>query len=350
MDVLTELKQNLVCPRHRIRLNPSPELLAHGGVPFSDGDLKCLQGCQWRIERGIPRFVSPRTYASGFGYQWQRYPKTQLDSYTGHHYSRERLERCLGGAVDTLKGKAVLECGAGAGRFTEILAPECEALVSLDLSSAVEANLRNCSVHKPYMLLQADINQSPLPYGAFDVVVCLGVIQHTPFPEQTIASLARHVKPNGMLVIDHYTVKSIFSKMGQFLTVGYPIRAVLKRVSRLRPDLALEISAHLTAICDPIRRHTCRIHSLDGFISRLLPSACYYTTFPGVDPRIIYEWNELDTHDKLTDWFKHFRSPDQIRRCLEHLGFEDIYCTYGGNGVEARGLYRVQGNLGNRSI
>jgi SAM-dependent methyltransferase len=260
----------------------------------------------------------------------------------GHHLSRERLERCLGAAVGTLKAKAVLECGAGAGRFTELLAAECEALVSLDLSSAVEANLRNYTARKPYLLLQADINHSPLPFGVFDVVVCLGVIQHTPSPEQTIASLAQHLKPNGLLVIDHYTVKSIVHRLGQFFTLAYPLRAILKRLSRIRPDLALEICALLTAICDPIRKRTCRIHWLDRVVSRLLPSACYYAIYPEVDPRIVYEWNKLDTHDKLTDWFKHFRSPEEIRRCLEHLGFEDISSTYGGNGVEARGLYRMR--------
>ena len=218
MDVLTELKQNLVCPRHFTRLGLPPAFLAHSGVPFEDADLTCPEGCKWHVERGIPRFVPATTYASGFGYQWQRYPKTELDSYTGQHHSRERLERCLGGPVRTLKGKVVLECGAGAGRFTELLVDECEALVSLDLSSAVEANLRNCSGRKPYLLLQADINQSPIPAGTFDVVVCLGVIQHTPSPEQTIASLAQHLKPNGLLVIDHYSVKSMYNRVGQFLS------------------------------------------------------------------------------------------------------------------------------------
>src|SRR2546423_1146834 len=156
MDVLAELKQKVLCPRHRTRLNSTPAFSANRGVPFKDGDLTCPEGCRWRIERGIPRFVSPGTYASGFGYQWQRYQTTELDSYTGHHHSRERLERCLGGPVGMLKGKAVLECGAGAGRFTDLLVAECEALISLDLSSAVEANLRNCTDRKPYLLLQAD--------------------------------------------------------------------------------------------------------------------------------------------------------------------------------------------------
>jgi 2-polyprenyl-3-methyl-5-hydroxy-6-metoxy-1,4-benzoquinol methylase len=60
-------------------------------------------------------------YTTGFGEQWKTYARTQLDSYTGRPISRDRLERCLGAPVETLKGQRVLEVGAGAGRFTELL-------------------------------------------------------------------------------------------------------------------------------------------------------------------------------------------------------------------------------------
>ena len=166
MDALTEFQQNLLCPGHRTKLNLPAGFSEQRGVPFKDGDFTCSEGCTWRIERGIPRFVPATTYASGFGFQWQRYQKPQLDSYTGLHHSLERLERCLGGPIGMLRGKAVLECGSGAGRFTEHLLAECDALVSLDLSSAVEANLKTCAGRKPYLLVQADINQSPLPARA----------------------------------------------------------------------------------------------------------------------------------------------------------------------------------------
>ena len=123
---------------------------------------------------------------------------------------------------------------------------------------------------------------------------------------------------------------------------------MLKRLSRIRPVLALKICALVTAFCDPIRKRTCRIRWLDRVVSRLLPSACYYADYPQVDPGIVYEWNELDTHDKMTDWYKHFRSAEDIRRCLEDLGFEDISSTYGGNGVEARGVYRQRNAIRSR--
>jgi SAM-dependent methyltransferase len=252
-----------------------------------------------------------------------------------------RLERCLGTPLEALKGKTVLEVGCGAGRFTELLIDHCEFLVSMDLSNAVDANLDNCSGKRPYLLIQADQSRSPVPLRLFDVVICLGVIQHTPSPETTIESLAKHLKPGGLLVIDHYTLQHSLSRLGQYLSVGYPLRAVLSRVS---PALGLRATITLTAICDPIRKQTCKVPWLDRVAARLFPTACYYPLYPELHPAITYSWNELDTHDGLTDYYKHFRSPEQIRACLTGLGLVDVWCSTGGNGVEARArLSEVEG-------
>ena len=154
--------------------------------------------------------------------------------------------------------------------------------------------------------MQGDINASPLPKQFFDVVVCLGVIQHTSNPEQTISNLASHVKRGGSLVIDHYT-RERDSKTGRFLSyfdyldMAYPIRELLRR---MKPERAIRVTKRLTAICDPIRRQTSKVLWADRIARRLLPIACYYNKFPDVDPKIVYEMNELDTCDWLTDYYK----------------------------------------------
>lgn len=329
---IREITSHLSCPTHAIPL-AVPATMADAGVPWPAGELTCASGCRFPVEGGIPRFTQRDHYANAFGLQWRRYQKTQLDSYTGSTISRTRLERCLGAPLSSLAGKTVLECGAGAGRFTEWLIDAAGTLVSLDLSNAVDANLKNCAGKRPYLLVQADMNKTPLPKKFFDVVLCLGVLQHTPSPEASIASLADHVKPGGILVIDHYASRPGLGAAGQYLTVGFPLREVLKR---LAPETGLKATIALTAICDPIRKRTSRYPTLDLLASRLLPTACYYGTFPELPARIVREWNELDTHDGLTDWYKHRRSPEQIDRYLQSLGLETELCARGGNGVEAR--------------
>ena len=195
--------------------------------------------------------------------------------------------------------------------------------------------MKNCGGRDPYLLMQADINRSPLPKRSFDVCICLGVLQHTPSPEQTIRSLVEHLKPGGLLVIDHYTRHWGPLAISNYLTLSFPLRQVLKR---LGPEAGLRATIALTAICDPIRKRTCRVHWLDRFVSRLFPTICYYQDFPGVDPRIVYEMNELDTHDGMTDFYKHRRTHAQIEDYLKSLGLTQVECEKGGIGVEARAI------------
>src|SRR5262249_50913498 len=127
-----------------------------------------------------------------------------------------------------------------------------------------------------------------------------------------------------------------FGTVSRFLSMTYPLEAILKR---LNSELSLKITIMLTAICNPIRKRTCKVPWIDRIASRIFPSACYYNSYPLLDPDVIYEWNELDTHDKLTAYYRHFRTSEEIHSCLEHLGFQDIKCGVGGNGVEARAIY-----------
>lgn len=156
-----------------------------------DGDrLSCQAGHSIAVRSGIPRFVGGNTYADAFGEQWIRFPKTQLDSYTGLPISRSRLRRCLGEDLwAKLPGCRILECGCGAGRFTEVLLAEGANVVSVDLSEAVEANAANCGLNRSHAIAQADIENLPFRPQSFDAVLCLGVLQHTPDPEESLASL-----------------------------------------------------------------------------------------------------------------------------------------------------------------
>lgn len=331
---IRDITSRMTCPAHATVLTV-PAAMADAGVPWPSGELTCARGCRFPVIEGIPRFTERDHYANAFGLQWQRYQKTQLDSHTGAPISKERLERCLGGPLSMLAGKTVLECGAGAGRFTEHLVAHAGTLVSLDLSSAVDANVKNCTGagQRPYLLVQADMNKSPLPRQAFDVVLCLGVLQHTPSPEQSMTSLAEHVKPGGILVVDHYASRPGIGSLGQYLSVGFPLREVLKR---LDPETGLKATRAISAVCDPIRKRTSKFPLLDLAVSRVLPTASYYGAFPALSDDAIREWNELDTHDGLTDWYKHRRSPAQIEDHLRSLGLWPEMCARGGNGVEAR--------------
>ena len=292
--------------------------------------LSCANGHSYPLVDGIPRFVGRRTYADHFGAQWNRYRETQLDSYTGKPITADRIRRCVGEELwNSLAGKTVLECGCGAGRFTEVLLGRGANVCSVDLSSAVEANAANFSIGRAHRIAQADIVRLPFAPRQFDLVFCLGVVQHTPDPERTIEALYNQVKTGGALVIDHYTYD-----VGWCTRPAPLVRQVLKR---LPPAAAMRVTERLVKLYLPLYKAVLPSRTARLLVHHISPITCYYTSIPDLDDCLQYEWALLDTHDTLTDWYKHRRTRGQIQRTLARLGLEDVWCEYGGNGVEARG-------------
>ncbi len=298
-------------------------------LPDSANALLCDAGCSYPVVNGIPRFVSSDNYSAAFGSQWKKYRLTQLDSYTGVPISETRLARCMGDTLwSDLRGKHVLEAGCGAGRFTEVLLAKGAVVTSIDLSDAVEANQDNFPQNGLHRIAQADIMALPFGPQQFDVVMCLGVIQHTPNPERTIEALYKQVKPGGWLVIDHYTYNLLYyTKMAPYF------RMVMRR---LPPERGLVWSEYLVDRLLPVHKRLQQARLLHFLFSRLSPVLCYYRAYPELNDQLQHEWALLDTHDGLTDWYKHFRTCEQIERALKALGAGEITTSYGGIGVEAR--------------
>lgn len=69
------------------------------------------------IVNHVPRFVLSENYADNFGFQWNRFRQTPLDSDSGVPISRDRLMLTLGLKGEELTCKHVLDVGCGAGTF-----------------------------------------------------------------------------------------------------------------------------------------------------------------------------------------------------------------------------------------
>jgi 2-polyprenyl-3-methyl-5-hydroxy-6-metoxy-1,4-benzoquinol methylase len=316
----------MVCPFDHLPLEPNGKNAA---------ELDCPDGHGYPVRQDIPRLLAAESnYADAFGEQWREYRLTQLDSYTKTTLSKDRLKRCMGQDLwDQLSQSGrleVLEAGCGAGRFTEVLLQLPGASVtSTDLSFAVEPNQINFPQSEQHRIIQCDINQMPFLDEQYDVVICLGVVQHTKSPERTIADLYQQVKPGGWLVIDHYTHSlSHYTKLAEWL-----VRPVLKRLS---PARGVAITRSLTRTFFPLHRAVRNYKYMQYVLSRFSPLLTYFHAFPELNDEQQYEWAELDTHDYLTDYYKRVRSLGSIRATLESLGAENIWLDKGGNGVEAR--------------
>jgi len=309
-------------------LFPYSSPVTHKELNLAGEHLVNSDGESFTVVNGIPRFVPQENYASAFGLQWKTYAKTQLDSFSNTSITQDRLERCLGMPISGLKDKTVLEVGAGAGRFTELLVKGGGLIHSIDLSVAVDVNKENIGNAPNYQIAQASVYDIPYSDNLFDYVVCLGVIQHTPDPEKTIKCLFEKVKPGGVLVIDHY-----IWRIGYYSTLTPIFRAILKE---MKPEKSQRIVNNLVDFFFPIHWNLKDRGIINWLVHRVSPLIVYIREFPEQDRQFHYEWSKLDTYDQLTDYYKHLRSMDDIRKTLEGLNGKNIWLNKGGNGVEAR--------------
>ena len=282
-----------------------------------------------KVINEIPRFVNDDNYASAFGEQWKLYRLTQLDSYTKSTITYDRMKRCMGIKMfESLRNKLVLEAGCGAGRFTEILLEQGAYVSSFDLSNAVDANVINFPINERHRVFQADINDLPFQDEQYDIVLSMGVIQHTPNPEETIFNLFKQVKPGGWLVLDHYTYR-----LSHYTKTTELFRFFLKR---MEPHKGLIATAQITNFFFPFHKAFRKFYLLQSILSRISPVHSYYFAYPQLSHEDQYKWALLDTHDSLTDWYKHLRFKGQILKLLRSIGGKEIYCEYSSHGIDAR--------------
>jgi SAM-dependent methyltransferase len=301
-------------------------------IKVHDNQISSKSGKVYEITDGIPRFVEKSNYSDDFGFQWKKFSKTQLDSYTGLKITEDRLKRCLGEPLDSLKNKLILEAGSGAGRFTEILLKQGGNVHSFDYSSAVDANAINNGDKDSLTLVQADIRKIPFEKNKYDFVICLGVLQHTPNPEESIKSLWNMVKPGGRLIIDHY----IFS-WRTFLPppIGQALGIYRKIVLSLQSSKRFKFVKRLVDFWFPFHWTFRNNFIMTRLLRRLSPVIFHYEYLTLKDKDMYYQWSLLDTHDSTTDYYRHTRTKLQIKKFLMSLEAKQISVNEGGNGIEA---------------
>jgi 2-polyprenyl-3-methyl-5-hydroxy-6-metoxy-1,4-benzoquinol methylase len=315
-----------ICPR--CKQAPLVERVVSGAECGPDGaiaEFACAE-CAHAVPvvRGVARFVTDDEYAGSFGFQWNRFRQTQLDSYTGIPLSRNRLFHVTDWPT-RMEGQVVLEAGSGAGRFTEVLASTGAAVWTFDLSAAVDANYANQGHQSNVTIFQGSIYEIPFPPASFDKVICLGVLQHTPDPDKSFASLARMVKPGGELAVDVYS-----NRLASVLSWKYILRPITTRVPQ---EKLFQWVVRLVDLLLPCAVFVRRIGGRFG--ARMIPILQY--SHWGLPPELNRQWAILDTFDMYSPAHDHPRSEAQVRKWFEDAGFVQIVAGPGPNGVIGRG-------------
>jgi 2-polyprenyl-3-methyl-5-hydroxy-6-metoxy-1,4-benzoquinol methylase len=294
-------------------LNRDTEIIA--------GTLEC-RSCAFQVpvEDGIPRFVPRRSYADSFGLQWNRWRSEQLDSANDFSLSSDRLFSETGWSPEWLKGKLILDAGCGAGRFVDVASSAGARVVGVDLSSAIDATRRSLGPRPNVDLVQASILDMPFKAGIFDGAYCIGVVQHTPRPEETIRQVISRVRPEGLVAFTIYERRRwtrLYSKywLRPFTTRLSP-RALLTLVSVLMPVLFI------------LSEITFRIPGVGKIARFVIPVANYVGAnehrSPGLSIHTRYTWAVMDTFDMFAPAYDHPMTENEVRGVLREAGVDGI--------------------------
>jgi SAM-dependent methyltransferase len=310
----TELLDLLRCPQ-------SGQILEVVECIYKDGEIQSgwlvsQDGLhRYPIRDCVPRFVPESNYSDSFGLQWNKFGKTQLDSYSGHPISAKRFWDETGWKKEDIAGQWVLDAGCGAGRFSEIALSAGAKVVAIDYSNSVDACHENLKKYANLHVVQGDIYSLPFARGCFHFVFSLGVLQHTPDVALAFAALPSMLSGGGRLCVDFYE-KSWKSR----LLPKYWLRPLTKRISKMKLLLMLE---HIVPILLPISRLVGHFPIFGNPLKKMLPVANYYGSLQLDDTQQL-EWSILDTFDWFSPEFDNPQKSKTVQLWIENAEMENI--------------------------
>ena len=333
----TQFTNSLRCPiaKSRLRLASGeydPRGIVHHGI------LESEEGRSYPIIRGIPRFVSTEHYSQSFGVEWNRWPRLQFDDQNvgrpmaGH---TTRMWETITGASDAdVRGRTIVEFGCGPGRFLDVVRRKGGKAVGIDLSLAVEAARQNFKDDPNVLIVQGDILNPPFADQSFDGGYTIGVLHHTPKPEDGLRALARVLKPGA------WAACCVYPK-GEFY--DYPSVRRWRKITRsLRPSLGYgppliysRIAAY--ALTEPLLavRKICRPFG-EWLMQQCLP------ILPIPDRR----WRVLDLFDAITPEHASTHTAGEVAQWMQTAGLDYItqtpWCATSWKGT-ARGTIDAAG-------
>jgi ubiquinone/menaquinone biosynthesis C-methylase UbiE len=118
-----------------------------------------------------------------------------------HHREAAWFRRLAGGS---LSGQHVLEVGCGRGVGAEVILDRlgAERVTAFDLDDSMVDLARRRLHGRPVSLSVGDVCAIEQASGAIDAVVDFGIIHHVPDWQQSIAEIARVLRPGGLLLFE----------------------------------------------------------------------------------------------------------------------------------------------------
>src|SRR5438034_2544669 len=263
-------------------------------------------GRSYPLARNVIRFVDAHNYADSFGYQWQRYSRTQLDS-AHRHVSETNFRNRTGFSPEELQGKLVLDVGCGMGRYAEVATRWGAHVVGVDLSVAAEVAARNLA-DRSATFFQADVFNLPFAPESFDYIYSIGVLHHTPDCEPAFKVLPALLKPGGKIAIWLYSGYNRWYRMSD----------LYRSVTRRMPPRFLHKLCYGVIPLYGMHQALKKI----PLVGKLASGALAYTIPMPFNPDP--KWRVLDTFDWYSPWYQSKHTYEEVFRWFESCGLVDL--------------------------
>ncbi len=257
--------------------------------------------CDFTNKINVPLRYLQNSYHDNWALQWNEFSEVQLDSFNKTTLSLDRLLLQSNVGKVFFKNKRVLEVGSGNGRFTEILLSLGASVVTVDYTSAIDANLKNNISKGNVIFLQADLFQLPIKKNSFDIVICYGVIQHTGNNEKAINELMKYNNEEGIISIDTYSNELKY--YNPFIYLIRPFFSKLKKTHKQK----LKIVERFINFIFPLQLWILKkLHNKKGlfkylrFIINRSPNSVYGINLyldNKISKNLAYKWSIMDTFD-----------------------------------------------------
>jgi len=266
----------------------------------------CCFSCRKKfpLVRGVLRFVDSGNYADSFGYQWQKFSRTQL----WPPFCERNLRRKTALSEEDVRGKLVLDVGCGMGRFAEVITRWGGRVIGVDFSAAAEVAASNLA-DRDFLAIQADVFSLPFAPEIFDCIYSVGVLHHTPDCEKAFKILPRYLKPCGAIAV------WVYSGYNKWYRFSDQYRKVTTRI----PPRKLHFFLRIVVPCLYWTNRGLRTiplvgNALAGLIHHVFPvNQC-----PNPEIRI------LDTLDWYSPAYQSKHTYEEVFRWFENCGLEHL--------------------------
>jgi SAM-dependent methyltransferase len=276
------------------------------------------------VVNGTVRFVDDEEYASSFGFQWNKYARTQLDNQDSHD-SEITFRRKTGFSPEELSGKLVLDVGCGMGRFAEVASRWGARVVGIELSSAAEVAAHNFANLDSVSIFQANLFSLPFAPESFDFIYSIGVLHHTPNCEQAFKALVPFLKPGGRISIWVYSGYNKWYRFSDFY----------RKFTRRLPERWLHALCHIAVPLYHVHWLLRCIPGVGRYASSLLSYLLPMSLHRDRDMRV------LDTFDWYSPKYQSKHTYEEVFRWFESAGLDSLRVLYEPVAVHGRKPLRV---------